>query len=100
MSMRTITESEALAFSGEEDSLPYRILTVAGQQAVAQWVHAVARDPESHSLSYWHDRAEDAAGNARPGEAVIIEMRGADTRSGNPETLTVHPELLSWQVSE
>jgi hypothetical protein len=98
--LRTITAAEALAYTGDEDALPYRVLTAAGRQAVAMWVHSVAREPQRHSLDAWYETAEDAAGDASPGEAVIIEMRGHQTASGRPETLLLDDECMAWQVME
>ncbi len=100
MTIRTITADAARAICADDEAehLPYRTLTEAGRAAVAQWVHATAREPERQVLDAWYTAAEDAAGDAGVDEDVIVEMRGMVTASGRPETLRLGDAELEWRV--
>lgn len=100
MTARTISAAEARAILANEDaeSLPFRIINDAGRAAVAQFVSAAAAEPELHSLDAWYTDAEDAANQAGEG-AVIIEMSGRHTSSGNPRTLEMDDAHFEWVVN-
>lgn len=94
----TITQSEALALVADEstENLPYRIINERGYFKVLQWVHSVAHEPAFADPGAFATDAEQSANNAGPGEAVIIEMRGHQTKSRNPETLTLDDDCFDW----
>lgn len=101
--IRTITETEARALlaSDEGAHAPWRELNEAGAQAVEQWVHATAADPDSHVMVAWYAAASRASDVADANDSVIVvEMPGRMTASGNPETLRLDPaQHFDWHIN-
>lgn len=100
MSARQITEAAAREILTDEaaEFAPFRVLNAAGQAEVTDWLRTVAKTEQTDAA--WFADAEDAANNAAEGEAIIIEMRGASTLSGRPETLTVDPAGFDWWINQ
>lgn len=95
-----ITAAEAAAIIADENAerLPYRVLNASGRATLAAWLDSTASGPQD--IDAWIADAERAAGSVLPGEAVIIEMGGASTRSGRPETMVVPDSGFDWTLCD
>ena len=87
---------ESNACDQVSDSM-HRILNQAGQAAVATWVKMHSK--KEQNLDAWYADAEQSANDASPGESIIIEMRGMNTISGNPEILTLPDSAFDWEIN-
>lgn len=92
------TQDQALSMLLDEDAefLPSRVINPKGAALVTEWVNRRASIPQN--IDAWLTDAEDSANNSGLNEAVIIEMRGHTTHSGNPETLTLPNDCFDWEV--
>ena len=95
-----ITEAQARAIMVDDnaDYAPFRVVNESGKIAVQSWLGRIAKADQNADA--WFTDAEDAANNASQGESIIIEMRGFNTISGNPETLTIDDTCFDWMVNE
>ncbi len=57
-------------------------LTPAGRQAIWQWVQERAESPDAQSETDWHKHALRSINLIPEGEALVVCMRGAVSRSG------------------
>lgn len=97
MGGRTISPEEAKRLIEEEaDYLPYKVINEKGKKEISEWLSLVAKNEQN--IDAWLTEAEDSANNSSPGESIIIEMRGSETFSGNPETLRLDDECFDYQV--
>ena len=97
MGGRTISPEEAKRLIEEEaDYLPYKVINEKGKKEISEWLSLVAKNEQN--VDAWLTEAENSANNAIPGELIIIEMKGSQTFSGNPETLRLDDECFDYQV--
>lgn len=100
MATRVISEEAALAYTGDEDALPYLALNAAGEAAVRAWVRDVAELRGDAVEGAWMAEAGHTANETFPGVPMVICMPSAQTRSGRPERFEILSEHLHWLLPE
>ena len=101
--MKSLTFAQAVELYKRADELEYLptpTINAAGMAALAQFVADNAKTPERHDIDAWGSHAESEATNMLAGQTGIIEMRGFDTSTRNPVTLTLLQEWFDWAVYE
>ena len=95
-----ITEAQALEIMGDDNAecAPFRVINASGKTTVQEWLGRVAK--AEHNADAWFSDAEQSANDVLPGESIRIEMRGMDTLSGVPETLTIEDSCFDWMINE
>ena len=74
-------------------------LNTHGQEVVAAFL-AKHVDMRGKWVSGFYDDAETASNNAAPGESIVLEVRGAYTRNGNPATITLPRACFDFEATE
>lgn len=78
--------------SAESEGWPH--LTDDGQLIVREFAAAWYRPGGTLNWSAFYQEAEQAAANARPGEAIVYEIHSTESRDGRPPTITLGRELF------
>jgi hypothetical protein len=74
-------------------------LNTQGQEVVAAFL-AKHVDMQGKYVAGFYTDAETAANNAAPGESIVLEVRGAYTRNGNPATITLPRACFDLEPAE
>lgn len=70
-------------------------LTPLGQQLVRSWVESHTDSEAINAAAFFSD-AESAAGDAGPGQDIVIEIESMLASDGRPHTLIVPPSMFRY----
>lgn len=78
------------------DACPTARINQVGIGALADWLDANTKTPHNHHA--WYGEAEAEASNLLAGIDASLEIRGLQSRSGNPATLKLQPAWFDWEL--
>ena len=99
MEQRPLTFAAAQSWPDDDEHCPTPRINGAGARAVDEFVAAHHATPQNVSLDAFYADAEQEACNLLAGYDGSIEIGTIHSRTGNPVTLRLSPEIFDWSVT-
>lgn len=100
--LRVITETEAKAIMSDDQAemAPVQVINEAGLVEIKEFLSANHVRGSGFSDSNLRAWADDAEFQLAEGNPAVIEIRAAESVSGNTEVFTVSCSGISWAIND